>query len=241
MEFTNNGSMKYIIMCGGTYNEFTTPKQLLKVNGEVIVERTIRLLKENGITDIAISTNNPAFDYLDIPKLRHNNGFINNHKEEKLKSQYSWLNAYYPSEEPCCYLHGDVYFSDEAIKTIVNTEVKDTMFFCTYDWSDGEKDKRNYKGREPFAYKVVNQKLFRSAINDLLNLVDSGAFKDGVQPISWHLYRYLNDKPINFKAKNFTEINNIFGEKGDYIVINDYTTDIDHEEDIKILEEYLKK
>ena len=38
--------MKYIIMCGGKYDEFEKPKQLLEVNGEVIVERTIRLLKE---------------------------------------------------------------------------------------------------------------------------------------------------------------------------------------------------
>ena len=44
--------MKYIIMCGGKYPKFEIPKQLLKVNGEVLVERTIRLLKENGITNI---------------------------------------------------------------------------------------------------------------------------------------------------------------------------------------------
>ena len=35
--------MKYIIMCGGKYRGFETPKQLLKVNDEIIVERTIRL------------------------------------------------------------------------------------------------------------------------------------------------------------------------------------------------------
>ena len=65
--------MKYIIMCGGSYPKFTVPKQLLKINGEVIVERTIRLLRENGITDIAISTNNPAFDYLDVELLHDEN------------------------------------------------------------------------------------------------------------------------------------------------------------------------
>lgn len=40
--------MKYILMCGGNYKDkFETPKQLLKVNGEILVERTIRLLKES--------------------------------------------------------------------------------------------------------------------------------------------------------------------------------------------------
>lgn len=233
--------MKYIIMAGGQYNHFKTPKQLLKINGEVLVERTIRLLKENGIEDIAISTNNPAFDYLKVEILHHQNNYIGNGPNEKTNSKYCWLNAYYPMDEPCCYLHGDVYFSDEAIKTIINTQVKNTMFFCTFDWNDGEKDKRNYKGREPFAYKVVNQKLFRNSINDLLKMVDEGKFKDGLPPICWQLYRYINNLDINYNAKKWTEINNIFQEKGDYIVINDYTTDVDKPEDVKVLEEWLKK
>ena len=183
--------MKYIIMCGGRYDKFTIPKHLLKVNGEVLVERTIRLLKENGVTDIAISTNNPAFDYLDIPKLRHENKYVCEGPEENKKGNMCWLNAYYPMESPACYLHGDVYFSDEAIKTIIETPVKETMFFCTFDWSDGEKDKRNYKGREPFAYKVVNQKKFREGIDAIIKMVDEGKFEGGVPPIAWMtFFRY---------------------------------------------------
>ena len=41
--------MKYIIMCGGVYPQFKIKKQLLKVNGEILVERTIRLLKQKSI------------------------------------------------------------------------------------------------------------------------------------------------------------------------------------------------
>ena len=55
-------AMKYIIMCGGKYDLFTTPKQLTKINGEELVARTIRLLKENGIEDIAISSKDKRFD-----------------------------------------------------------------------------------------------------------------------------------------------------------------------------------
>ena len=233
--------MKYIIMCGGRYAKFKTPKQLLKVNGEVLVERTIRLLRENGIDDIAICTNCNDFDYLGLPILMQYNDYVSQGEYENKKSTYCWLNAYYPMDNPCCYLHGDVYFSDEAIKTIISTEVKNTMFFCTIDWSDGEKDRRNYKGREPLAYKVENQKLFRDAIKDIFTMVDEGVFANGLPPLCWHLYRYLNNKPINFNAKKWTEVINIFQEAGDYVVINDYTTDIDHPEDVKILEEWLKK
>lgn len=214
---------------------------MIKVNGEVLVERTVRLLKENGIKDIAICTNCDKFDYLGLPILMQDNEYIADSEQEKINSKACWLNAYYPMEEPCCYLHGDVYFSPEAIKTIIDTEVKDTMFFCTFDWTDGEKDRRNYKGREPFAYKAVNQKLFRQGINDLMKMVDEGKFKNGLPPICWQLYRYLNGLDIDYNTKDWTQINNIFQTKGDYVVINDYTTDVDHPEDAKIMEEWLKK
>lgn len=233
--------MKYIIMCNGNYEKFEIPKQLLKVNNEVIVERTIRLLRENGIKDIYISANNPAFDYLgDIPKLRDdNNQFEYWGKEETKKSQKSWLRAYYPMNEPVCYIHGDVYFSDEAIKKIVNTKVKDTMFFCAWDKQDGYKDCKSSGGREPFAYKVENYKLFRNAVDDLLRMIDNGDFK-GFPPCSWNVYRYINGLDIGLNAKWYGDLNSIFNSRGDYIVINDYTNDVDDIKDVKRIEEALR-
>lgn len=227
--------MKYIIMCGGSYPKFKKPKQLLKVCGEVLVERTIRLLRENGITDIAISTNNLEFNYLDVEILHHNNDWEYWGKEETKASSKCWLNAYYPIEAPVCYLHGDVYFSNDAIKTIVNTKVKDTMFFCSYDKQDGKKDIRSSCGREPFAYKVENYKLFRNAINDLMRMIDNHEFNK-MPVISWNVYRYLNGLDLGKNAEWFGGINNIFKSKGDYIVINDYTNDIDDEKDIEKIE-----
>ncbi len=235
--------MKYIIMCGGTYPKWESPRQLSKVNGEVLVERTIRLLKENGINDIAVSTNDERFNYLDV-EILHNkkDKYISWDEQETKLSSHSWLNAYYPVNEQVCYLHGDVYFSDEAIKTIVETKVKDTMFFCTPDKMDvKQKDRRNVKGREPLAYKVVNYKLFRNAVDDLLNMIDRGEFKEAkCPPIAWNVYRYLNGLDIGKKAEWFGDLNSIFESKGDYVVINDYTTDVDKIEDITDIENSLK-
>lgn len=230
-------------MCGGKYPRFDIPKQLLKINGEVIVERTIRLLRENGITNIAVSTNDPAFDYLDV-ELLHNrkDEFETWSPNENKASKYSWLNAYYPINEPVCYLHGDVYFSDEAIKTIVETEVKDTMFFCTADRQDiPNKDVRCAGGREPLAYKATNYKMFRDAVDDLLRMVDEGKFKNAFcSPIAWTVYRYLNGLDLAFNAKWYGDWNSIFDSKGDYIIINDYTNDVDSIKDVAKIEKYLK-
>lgn len=226
--------MKYIIMCGGNYPQFEKPKQLLEVAGEVLVERTIRLLKENGVNDIAISTNNPAFDYLEIEKIRHKNNYFQNDGKRNSKSSKSWLNAYCPIEEPACYLHGDCYYSEECIKTIIATPVKNTMFFAVPDRNDGRKN-RNIKGREPLAYKVENQQIFREAINKLFKMIDEGKFIS--DPISWNLYRQLNGIKLDFNGYG----NGIFDTKGDFIAIDDYSTDIDSYRDIPKLELLLKE
>lgn len=231
--------MKYVIMCGGNYPKWKLPRQLSKINGEILVERTIRLLRENGINDIAISTNNSAFNYLKVPILNRKNDYIHGSNNENKKSSCCWLNAFYQLEEPVCYLYGDVYFSDEAIETIVNTEVEDTMYFCVPDKQDiPNKDRRNAKGREPLAFKVVNYKKFNNAINDLLKMVDEGVFKDKIAPFSWHLYRYLNG--MNYILTDWGEMNNIFTSKGNYVIINDYTTDVDSEKDIEEIEDLIK-
>ena len=44
---------KVIIMCGGVYDTFKTPKPLSVINGETLLERTIRLLKERNVNDIS--------------------------------------------------------------------------------------------------------------------------------------------------------------------------------------------
>ena len=209
-----NTEYKYIIMCGGEYKEFETPKHLLEVNGERIVDRTIRLLKENGVKDINISSNNPLFDSCGVKRLEHNNTYVNTGKSE---TGY-WLDAFYPVEEPVVYLWGDVYFSDEAIKTIVNYKTKKNVLFGTSD----ALNKYHQNWGEPFAYIVNNYATFFKAIEDVKRLKDLGKCKR--EPIVWELYRYLHGLDINKQV--ITE---------DYVVIDDGTIDIDSPSDIERL------
>ena len=112
--------MKYIIMCGGDY-KCSEPKHFTKVlNDERIIDRTIRLLKENGVEDIAISTNNDAFSSCGVPLLKNENNKWDDKVKDKEKRGY-WLDAYYPYEDSCVYIYGDVFFTEEAILKIVET------------------------------------------------------------------------------------------------------------------------
>lgn len=199
--------MKYIIMCGGKYDHFQTPKQLSVVNGETLLERTMRLLKENGITDIYISSNNPIFKkYGNL--LEHENSY----KYENGKIYGYWLDAYYPLNEPCVYLHGDVYYSEDAIKKIINLSPKVNTFIG----NEIAKNKEHKNWGEPFGWIVVNQEEFKEGIKKTKQLQDEGKLERGFA-ISWELYRVLNGLDVN---KQY-----ILDET--YLSINDETIDID--------------
>jgi choline kinase len=201
-------------MCGGEYEKFQTPKHLSIVKGERLVERTIRLLKENGIEDIAISSNSPLFDGLGVPRLEHNNTY----KQINGTQEGYWLDAYYPMQDPVCYLYGDVYYTEQAIKTIIDNKDKGNILFGT----SIARNELHQNWGEPFAYKVNDPITFFKGIEAVKKLQDEGKTKR--MPVSWELYRYLNGLDVNIQR-----ITN------NYIDIDDGTMDIDYPEDIKEL------
>ena len=207
--------MKYIIMCGGNYKHWEKPRHLAVIKKETLIERTIRLLKENNVEDIAISSNNPVFEQFGVPVLKHDN--LYNCKWHDIE-EGEWYNCFYPTNEEVCYIFGDVVFSPQAIKTIVETETNDIEFFASKEPFDKRYIKDHF---EPFALKVVNQEHLHKAIEKVKKLEKEGKFWR--KPIMWELWAVIKDKPVQPKGQYDV----------DYVVINDYTCDIDWEEDIK--------
>lgn len=212
--------MKYIIMCGGTYKKWKTPRQLFPINGEPIVARTIRLLRENGVEDIAISSNNPIFEKLGVPVLKHENNMV---VTETLNVRGYWVDAFYPTDEPVCYLFGDVVYSPEAIKTITGTETDDIEFFASSPPFAPEYIK---PWAEPFALKVVNTDHLKHAVCITKQYADMGLFYR--HPIMWELWQVIQATPLNHI------------DYGNYTVINDYTCDVDCAEDIELIENEIR-
>ena len=213
MKLRGENSMKYIIMCGGKYSAWNIPRQLTEINEEPIIARTIRLLKENGVTDIYISSHDERFAQF-APLLKHKNDF-----QGYVEHGGSWVDAFYPTEEPVCYIMGDVVFSPEAIKTIVNTQTDSIDFFASSPPFDSHYIKED---AEPFAFKVVDQDRFRNAIDFVKRNEESGIFRR--RPIAWELWQVINGEDV--KKINYHN----------YVVINDYTCDIDSKEDIAKIE-----
>lgn len=207
--------MKYIIMCGGHYTKWERPRQLLEIHGEPIIARTVRLLREKGIEPY-ISSNNPDFEKF-APVLYHHNeyeayGSGNNNGR--------WTDCFYPTDDPACYIFGDVVFSPEAINTIVDTQTDDIEFFA----SAPPFDKRYIKPwAEPFALKVVDQNHLKRAIKQTELFWRQGFYKR--KPIMWELWQVIQGYPFN-------EIH-----YDTYVNINDYTCDVDSPEDLKKIEQ----
>ena len=212
-----NNKMRYIIMAGGVYPKWETPRQLTVINNESLVQRTIRLLRENGIEDIAITAQDERFEQFGVPVLHHENSFV--WGKDAIEDHSYWVDAFYPSEEPTCYLFGDVFFSPFAIASIVNYTGEDIMFFASAIC--------NGKGyikpwAEPFAFKVWNQKRFRDCINQTKILQDQGAFRR--KPVSWELWQVIKGTQLNVIVINYHNI-------------EDYTCDVDSPEDAKRIEQ----
>lgn len=203
--------MKYILMCGGHYKA-ELPRQLWQYGtGISIIERTIMLLKIAGVTDIAISSNDERFEKFGVPVLHHENNF---------GKGGHWLEAFYPMDEPVCYIFGDVFFSPEAINKIVSAETDSIEFFASAPPFSREYSKQ---WAEPFAFKVTDTEFFRSCINQAMEMGEKGVFNR--EPIAWELWQVIkNTVPNEIDYTN-------------YSVINDYTTDFDNERELESFKE----
>lgn len=197
--------MRYVILAKGGHTDFI--RQLVQIGKERLLDRTIRQLRENGIKDIIVTG-----EYTDIDAEVINPK--NNTYDYKNDKGY-WLDAFNGLlEEPTCFIWGDVYFSDKAIKTIV--EGPSDTFYCSYK-NESKDYIKNHD--EPFAYKVADVKRFKRHIEMVKSLYDAGYCKRN--PIVWEVYRSINGININ---KHIMTRN--------YIAINDITCDIDSKEDI---------
>lgn len=206
--------MKYIIMCGGEYTAWEKPRQLQRIQGEPIVARTIRLLKDNGVEDIYISSNDPVFEEF-APVIYHNNRY----KADGRTSNGFWTDCFFLTDEPVTYIFGDVVFSPRAIRTIVNKETDDIELFASappFAW--------NYikPWAEPFALKVTDTGHLKRAIRQTEIFYKQKRFKR--KPIMWELWQVIKGYPFNEIYYNT------------YTAINDYTCDVDSPGDLLRIE-----
>ena len=205
--------MRYIIMADGEGkrwgNYLGIPKHLIEIDGEPIIKRTVRLLKENGIKDEDIFITSRDERYVWAQRVLQT---VRDCEIDRFEE--SIVNG------PVCYMYGDVYYTEDAMKTIVNYETDDIMFFGS-DW-------------EIYAIKAQNIKHFLKEKNKVKNKYIKGEIN---RCIGWEIYRsiygLLLEDEMDFEKHIITD---------GYVKILDETFDFDTPEDYdEWIELYNKK
>jgi len=121
-----------IIICAGEAsrwgNYLNTPKHLIEIEGERLLDRTIRLLKERGITEIytVVKEITPEYHNPDAAQYKANL------QPEKYGDADKFLSskALWNEEGRTLVFYGDCYFTDEAMDTIVGCTRREWLLFC---------------------------------------------------------------------------------------------------------------
>lgn len=168
--------MKYIIMADGKgrrWNNFDNiPKHLIEINGETLLSRTVRLLKEfNSDAEVIITSHDPRYEVEGARRYEPRNNMleIDRFTEELI-------------EDDICFLYGDTYYSEKAMQTITTTEADDLMFFGN--------------GKAIVAIKVKDASVFRYHVNRVRELFIKGEIR---QCIGWQVYQSFLNLPFGEK------------------------------------------
>lgn len=184
--------MRYVIMCAGKGTRWGgylgIPKHLIEIDGEKLIERTVRLLWENGVNEEDIFITGFDERYAQYAQLIPQSCYdceVDRFEESVIKEG-----------EGICYLYGDVYYTDLAMKTIVKAHCNPFWFFGS--------------DHEIFAVKVQDVEQFLKAKRKVKDLFMSGQID---RCIGWDVYRCINHIP--FKQHKITRFYTRFIDETD--------------------------
>lgn len=171
--------MKYIIMADGKgkrwncYNQ--TPKHLVELNGETIIERAVRLLKNvDEYGEIIVTSHCAKYEFEGTVRYEPQRNFleIDRFTEELI-------------EDNICFIYGDTYYTRECIESIIRNTLGEITFFGN--------------SKSIVGIKVMNGDVFRKHVRKIRDLYLEGKIDSC---IGWQVYQSYtgleigNDKVI---------------------------------------------
>lgn len=171
--------MKYFILANGEGkrwgNHLGIPKQLIEIDGETILHRMIRLLKQEGVeaTDIFICGDLPDENAYTLPT-----------KSKTKREVFEEIAKL--AKEPFTILYGDCYYTEDCIHEIVNRPI------CEFDEFFTTKP-NPYTGcpwGEGYAHRCVKWKWWRDSMHKLNSELDLGHIKLDTER-DWFIHWWL--------------------------------------------------
>lgn len=126
-----------IVLCAGPDNKWNNylgaPKHFAPVDGEPILHRTVRLLKERGVDNIYIS--GPDARYLIEGTTLVTPPKDIDEENPALGSTFYQTHYWWHPQGRTILLLGDVYFTEAAMDTIVGFKDNEWQMFCRFNGS----------------------------------------------------------------------------------------------------------
>lgn len=193
--------MRFVIMADGKgirwNNYLGIPKHLAEINGEPIISRTVRLLRDLTDGEIIVTSHDERYE------------FEGSRRHEPLKNRLE-IDRFTEEliEDDICFLYGDTYYTESALKTIICTKTEDMIFFGN--------------SKSIVAVKVTDSELFRYHLNRVKQLYISGKLQ---KCKGWQVYQ-------SFVGQNFEERPRPGGK---FVLLDETTTDINTPEEYEVI------
>ena len=207
--------MRVLILCAGEgsrWNNYTgVPKYKLLIEGEVLIERTVRQFLEYTDDIVIVSNGDLYIDGASSYPAK---------KEKRYKDMDKFLSSHEQwSDTRTIIVYGDTYYTDEAVKTIATNDRP----LCFY-LREGSSEITGKRWGEIFGLSFDGS-LNKFMLEVLTNILFKRVVKDDPPPAGWTLLRYI----LNVKKNK-----EIFAPKNSYayIVIDDWTEDFDYPHDL---------
>jgi hypothetical protein len=199
------------------------PKHLAEVDGEPVLYRTARLLKQNGVSEIIIvGPTDPRY------KLDKVNLFVpEKHPEYADADKFLSSEILWNTKGRTITLFGDVFFSEEAMTTIVSCDRK---IWTVFGRSTGSEFTGTQYG-EIFAHSFFPEDIpkHKECLEILVGAVNS---KDAKNGSGWEHYKVMQGvRGRDIRRSKIITDNN-------FVEINDFTEDFDYPDDY---DEFIKR
>lgn len=229
--------MRTIIIAAGDGTRWDNfrdaPKHLVEIEGERLLDRTVRQFLEHGDVMVAGRDERYKVDGAQLFKPRRNSAWME-------ASKFLDTQALWNPNGRTIVAYGDVWFSDDAIKTIVNYESKEWRLFARFGLST-----ITGGGSECFAQSFW-PKHIEEHKTALLQIAQYRSQKKLSRCGGWEHYRQMNG--LHLKRHTLGECVNhgepkelhtleCFDKIRRFINIDDWTDDFDYPEDLTRWEE----
>ena len=198
------------------------PKHLIPVDGEPLIARTVRLLRERGVEDIVIvGPDDPRYAvpgarlFVPTHHVPWSGGSTRHDCDKFLSSRELWN-----EEGRTVILHGDIYLAENAADTIVRHRVEAWCLFARY-----RRHEKPFHKLETVAFSFYpeDHPAMDAVLARLVALQDDGSIP---RTGTWELYRGMRGDPVEELAR----IRRLSGHvltRGHSVEIGPPTTDLD--------------